>query len=111
MITEGSSALKLPLNSVQEEMEKYLSAEGGYWARNDIWRTDSEAYRAGGLRESRRDGVLADFTECRNANMKLELKYFILFSTAAVEKPGLCAGYAGIRNPPGWKACRFFWYL
>lgn len=80
MITEGSSALKLPLNPVQAEMEKYLSAEGGYWIRNDIWRTDSEAYRAGGLRKSRRDGVFADFTECRNANMKLELKYYILCS-------------------------------
>ena len=80
MTTEGSSALKLPLHSVQAEMEKYLCAEGGYWVQNDIWRTDSEAYRAGGLRGSRRDGVLADFTECRNANMKLELKYYILCS-------------------------------
>lgn len=80
MITEGSSALKLPLNSRQAEMEEYLSAEGGYWLRNDIWRTDSEAYRAGGLRESRRHGVLADFTGCRNAYMKLELKYYILYS-------------------------------
>ena len=80
MTTEGSSALKLPLNPAREEMETYLSSEGGYWARDDIWRTDSEAYRAGGLRESRRDGVFADFTECRNANMKLELKYYILCS-------------------------------
>lgn len=80
MITEGSSALKLPLNPRQDEMEKYLSAEDGYWIQNDIWRTNSEAYRTSGLRESRRDGVLADFTECRNAYMKLELKYYILCS-------------------------------
>ena len=80
MITEGSSALKLPLNPRQAEMEKYLSAEGGYWIQNDIWRTDSEAYKKSGLRESRRDGVLADFTECRNAYMRLELKYYILCS-------------------------------
>lgn len=80
MITEGSSALKLPLNPRQAEMEKYLSAEGGCWIQNDIWRTDSEAYKKSGLRESRRDGVLADFTECRNAYMKLELKYYILCS-------------------------------
>lgn len=80
MITEGSSALKLPLNPRQEEMEKYLSAEDGYWIQSDIWRTDSEAYRTSGLRGSRRDGVLADFTECRNAYMKLELKYYILCS-------------------------------
>ena len=80
MITEGSSALKLPHNPRQVEMEEYLCAEGGYWLENDIWRTDSEAYRAGGLRESRRDGVLADFTGCRNDSMKLELKYYILCS-------------------------------
>lgn len=80
MITEGSSALKLPQNPRRLEMEEYLSAEGGYWLENDIWRTDSEAYRAGGLRESRRDGILADFTGCRNASMKLELKYYILCS-------------------------------
>ena len=80
MITEGSSALKLPLNLWQEELEKYLSAEDGYWIRNDIWRTDAEAYRAGVVRESRREGILADFTECRDVYMKLELKYYILYS-------------------------------
>lgn len=80
MITEGSAALKMPWNPRQTEMEEYLSAEGGYWLENDIWRTDSEAYRSSGLRKSRRDGVLADFTGCRNASMKLELKYYILCS-------------------------------
>ncbi len=80
MITEGSSALKLSRNPRQVEMEEYLSAEGGYWLQNDIWRTDSEAYKASGLRESRRDGILADFTGCRKASMKLELKYYILCS-------------------------------
>lgn len=80
MITEGSAALKMPWNPRQTEMEEYLSAEGGYWLENDIWRTDSEACRSSGLRKSRRDGVLADFTGCRNASMKLELKYYILCS-------------------------------
>lgn len=80
MITEGSSALKLPLDPRHAEMEEYLSAEGGYWLENDIWRTDSEAYGESGLRESRRDGILADFTECRDAPMKLEIKYYVLCS-------------------------------
>lgn len=80
MITEGSAALKMSWNPRQAEMEEYLSAEGGYWLENDIWRTDSGAYRSSGLRKSRRDGVLADFTGCRNASMKLELKYYILCS-------------------------------
>lgn len=80
MITEGSSALKRTWNPLQEEMEQYLSAEGGYWLQSDVWRTDSEAYKKSGLRESRREGVLADFTVCRNTSMKLELKYYILCS-------------------------------
>ena len=80
MITEGSSALKLPSNPQQEELEKYLSSEDGYWIQNDIWRTDTEAYRAGVVRESRREGILADFTECQDVYMKLELKYYILYS-------------------------------
>lgn len=80
MITEGSPALKLPIDSGHAEMEQYLSAEGGYWLYNDIWRTDSEEYRESGIRESRRDGILADFTACQTPNMKLELKYYILYS-------------------------------
>ncbi len=80
MITEGSSALKLPLNRWLEEIKKYLSAEDGYWIQNDIWRTDTEAYRAGVDRESRREGILADFTECQDSHMKMELKYYILYS-------------------------------
>lgn len=46
MITEGSSALKLPHNPRQVEMEEYLCAEGGYWLENDIWRTDCRAVPA-----------------------------------------------------------------
>lgn len=48
MITEGSSALNLSINPKRVEMEAYLSAEDGYWIKNDIWETDSKAYRASG---------------------------------------------------------------
>lgn len=80
MITEGSSALKQPLNIKQAEMEAYLSAEGGYWLKEDIWRSDSAAYKAARIRKSRREGILADFTGSPDTYMKLELKYFILSS-------------------------------
>ena len=80
MITEGSSALKQPLNIKQAEMEAYLSAEGGYWLKEDIWRSDSAAYKAAKIRKSRREGILADFTGSPDTYMKLELKYFILSS-------------------------------
>ena len=80
MITEGSLALKQTLNPRQAEMEEYLSAEGGYWIKEDVWRTDAEAYKTAKIRTSRREGVLADFTGSPDTYMKLELKYFLLSS-------------------------------
>lgn len=80
MITDGSSALKLSVDSKKAEMETYLSAENGYWIENDVWRTDSAAYKAGKIRKSRREGVLADFSGSPDTYMNLELKYFVLSS-------------------------------
>ena len=80
MITEGSSALNLSINPKRVEMEAYLSAEDGYWIKNDIWETDSKAYRASGLDEPYKVGVLADFSSYRSGLMKLEMKYYLLFS-------------------------------
>lgn len=80
MITEGSSALKLPLKSKQTEMEAYLSAEEGYWLQNDIWRTDSAAYRLSGLNATKTRGKLADFSCFTNETLKLEMKYYLLFA-------------------------------
>lgn len=80
MITDGSLALKRPLNPRQAEMEAYLSSEGGYWLQNDIWHTDSEAYRASGIRKSRRDGILADLSGYPDNCLKQELKYYLLCS-------------------------------
>ena len=80
MITEGSSALNLSINPKRVEMEAYLSAEDGYWIKNDIWETDSKAYRASGLDEPYKVGVLADFSSYRSGLMKLEIKYYLLFS-------------------------------
>ena len=80
MITDGSSALKLPSNPRWDEMETYLSSENGYWLQNDIWRTDSDAYRASGIRKSRREGTLVDFSGYPDNGLKQELKYYLLCS-------------------------------
>ena len=56
MNTDGSSALKLAANPKQAEMEGYLSSEGGYWLKNDVWRTDAEAYRAAGMKDAKTEG-------------------------------------------------------
>ena len=80
MITDGSSALKLSFDPKTAEMEAYLSAENGYWLENDVWRTDSKAYKEGGLAEPYKEGVLVDFSPYTNSLMKLEMKYYLLFS-------------------------------
>ncbi len=80
MITDGSSALKLSWDLKRAEMEAYLSSEGGYWLQNDIWHTDSEAYRNSGIRKSRRDGILADLSGYPDNGLKQELKYYLLCS-------------------------------
>ena len=87
MNTDGSSALKLAANPKQAEMEGYLSSEGGYWLKNDVWRTDAEAYRAAGMKDAKTEGELLDFSEYKDSLLKTELKYFLLY---------------GLRN--GWKS-------
>lgn len=87
MNTDGSSALKLAANPKQTEMEEYLSSEGGYWLKNDVWRTDAEAYRAAGMKDAKTEGELLDFSEYKDSLLKTELKYFLLY---------------GLRN--GWKS-------
>ena len=80
MTTEGSLALKLTFNPKKGEMEAYLSAENGYWIEHDVWRTDSNAYKEGGLDEPYKEGVLVDFSPYTSGLMKLEMKYYLLFS-------------------------------
>lgn len=79
MITCGSSALQIQDHSRQEEMVEYLSAEGGYWISNDVWRTDSPAYRVSGIGDPMWQGVLADFSEFSNEDLKIEIKYYLLY--------------------------------
>jgi hypothetical protein len=58
MNTDGSSALKLAANPKQAEMKEYLSSEGGYWLKNDVWRTDAEAYRAAGMKDAKAEDTV-----------------------------------------------------
>lgn len=80
MITVGNTALKPVSDPKHEMMVQYLSAEGGYWLNNDEWRSDTDAYQEAGLREVRSsETVLVDFSSYRNEELKLEMKYFILY--------------------------------
>ena len=41
----GAIALEKTLNPHYDEMISYLSAESGYWLKNDKWNADSEVYK------------------------------------------------------------------
>ncbi len=80
MNTIGNLALKQITDSKHEMMAEYLSAEDGYWYRNDEWRADTVAYKNAGLREVRfPNEILVDFSGYQNEGLKLEMKYFILY--------------------------------
>ena len=80
MNTIGNTALKPVPDPKHKMMAEYLLAEGGYWLAEDVWRTDSEAYKTSGIKASRRDGILADFTGYPDLCMKLEIKYYLLYA-------------------------------
>ena len=80
MITIGNLALKQVADPKHVMMMEYLSAEDGYWYKNDEWRADTTAYKKTGLRDVRYpDTTIVDFSSYQNEELKLEVKYFILY--------------------------------
>lgn len=84
----GAAALILPIEETDgkyDEMVSYLSAEGGYWLNNDIWRMRDSAFdEAGiGIPKAKRINpggcILADFSGYRSERIKIEVKYYLLY--------------------------------
>lgn len=79
----GAAAVAFPQEALDEkylQMEDYLSTEGGYWLREDVWKIESAAFRKGGLDAGRyTKGTLADFTGYPEGRMKVEAKYYLLY--------------------------------
>ena len=64
-----------------EEVEAYLSTEGGYWLTHDVWTVDSGKFMERGIRlGSKQRGVVADFSTVPDGRIKTELKYHALWS-------------------------------
>lgn len=82
------------------EMAGYLSTEGGYWLREDRWCTSAESFKEAGIKvaEKDRNRTLADFSEYRSENLKLEMKYYYLWSMKEkwVTAKSLCHNYSGV---------------
>ncbi|MBQ8230953.1 MAG: tyrosine-type recombinase/integrase [Lachnospiraceae bacterium] len=64
------------------EMTEYLSSEGGYWLKEDRWYTGAECFTEAGIRiaEKEKNWILADFSGYRADRLKLEMKYYYLWS-------------------------------
>ena len=62
------------------KMKDYLSSEGGYWLNEDKWKIESEAFKESGLSAGKYvTGTLADFTGYKRDQMKVEMKYYLLY--------------------------------
>jgi len=80
VIVEGSAALKTEQDPGYTAMVSYLSEENGYWLLNDTWRADAKAYVSAGISPVKRQNtVVVDFSSFQNADLKLEMKYFLLY--------------------------------
>lgn len=63
------------------EMTEYLSSEGGYWLKEDKWTVSSYAFKQAGLDvEGCKTSILADFSAYTKERMKIEMKYYLLYS-------------------------------
>lgn len=69
-------------NPKKDLMTEYLSSEDGYWLKNDQWYIQSEGFQKSGITPSKRQktGMIADFKGYQCEDMKLEMKYFLLYS-------------------------------
>ncbi len=64
-----------------EEVEGYLSSEGGYWQTHDIWMKDAGAFSERKISlEGVKGSVIADFSTLPDGRLKTELKYYALWS-------------------------------
>ncbi len=98
-------ALALAYDSDDKYMEicEYLSANHGYWIKNDVWLGSDKAFEERGIciKDRVKRSTIADFSTFRQERLKNEMKYFILkqLSEEVLSAHGCCANYArAIRN-------------
>jgi len=61
------------------EMADYLSYEDGYWLREDKWYMDAESLTKAGIKTHGKHWILADFANYKSYQLKVELKYYLLW--------------------------------
>jgi len=79
----GSAAITFPREAFDDkylEMTDYLSSEGGYWLREDKWYMGDESFHDAGIKVPGKNKRMADFSGYESENLKMEMKYYLLFS-------------------------------
>jgi len=99
----GALALAYDSDDKYVEICDYLSAEHGYWIKNDIWLGSDKAFEERGIcvKDKVKRCTIADFSTFRQNRLKNEMKYFILkqLSEEVFSAYGCCANYVrAIRN-------------
>lgn len=67
------------LDNKYQEMVDYLSSEGGYWLKEDIWYLDAAAVAGAGIEAPEKHWKLADFSGYASGRLKTEMKYYLLY--------------------------------
>lgn len=63
------------------QMTEYLSSEGRYWIDNDKWNMEADSFRQAGINTGKKKtGIFADFSRYPSEQLKVEMKYFLLYS-------------------------------
>lgn len=93
------------------EMTEYLSSEDRYWLREDKWYMDAESFGCAGIETQGKHWILADYEEYQSEQLKVEMKYYLLWSmkekeltlngihrnyTRAIRNIGMCLGKKNI---------------
>jgi len=72
--------LQEPSDDKYREMTDYLSCEDGYWLREDKWYMDTESLKKAKIDTHGKHWILADFESYKSQQLKVEMKYYLLWS-------------------------------
>lgn len=99
----GALALAYKPDDKYMKICEYRNENGGFWAENDIWKGQDEAFGESGIyvKKGTKTWTVADFTTFRQERLKNEMKYLILrqLKENALTAHGCSANYLrAIRN-------------
>ncbi|MCD8015865.1 MAG: hypothetical protein LUG99_22450 [Lachnospiraceae bacterium] len=78
---EAARVLNEGFDDKYSQMMEYLETDGRYWIENDQWALEAEAIRQAGISTGEgNEGILVEFSTFPEGNLKIEMKYFLLYS-------------------------------